>query len=118
MANERDDLESYRAQVVAELECRVDRVRRIDGEIAAADFRLESLRAGARIPSGNTGRLLTQVALRDKIRRERLQLERERTEAVEDVKRAQERLEQVDGEIEQGDGGSHELDDAPEGDED
>lgn len=102
MADEHDDLESYRAQVAAELERRIERVRRIDGEISAADFRLESLRPAGRVPAGNTGRLLTQVALRDRIRREKLQLARERAEAVEDARRAQERLDQVDRELAQG----------------
>jgi uncharacterized protein (DUF2236 family) len=99
VVEEAEELESYRAQVAVELDRRIERVRRIDSEIAAVMFRLEALQSSGRVLAGNTARLLSQVSFREKMKKDREKLDRERAEAIEDVKRAQERLAQVDAEI-------------------
>lgn len=105
MDGDREQLEEYRAQVLAELERRADRVKRIDSDIAAADFRLENLAAQRSPASGETGRLLAQVAYRAKVKRDRAKLQDQRAEAADDLRSAMERLKQVDIQIAELSGG-------------
>lgn len=98
---DRDDLEEYRTKVLAEIESRADRVKSIDSQIAAIDFRLEGLSGSRRTFGGEPGRLLAQVALRAKVKRDRAKLEEQRAEAADDMRSARERLEQVDEELEE-----------------
>lgn len=99
MDGDREQLEEYRAQVLGEVDRRADRVKRIDSEIAAADFRLENLAAQRSASGGETGRLLAQVAYRAKVKRDRARLQEQRAEAADDLRSAIERLEQVDSQI-------------------
>lgn len=100
MAEEqREQLERYRDEVLQEIERRVSRLREIDSQIAAAEFQLDGLSAARGPRVGNTGRMLAQTALREKIKRDRAKLEASRAEAVDDVRSAQSRLEQVDAEL-------------------
>ncbi len=96
---DREQLEEYRGQVLGEVDRRADRVKRIDSEIAAADFRLENLAAQRSAIGGETGRLLAQVAYRAKVKRDRARLQEQRAEAADDLRSAIERLEQVDSQI-------------------
>ena len=101
MDGDRDQLEEYRAQVLAELERRADRVKQIDSEIAATDFRLENLATQRCAAGGETGRLLAQVAYRAKVKRDRARLQEQRAEAADDLRSAMDRLDQVDSQIAQ-----------------
>jgi len=106
VGGDREQLEEYRAQVLAELERRADRVKRLDSEIAATDFRLENFATQRAAASGDTGRLLAQVAYRAKVKRDRARLQGQRAEAADDLRSAMERLEQVDSQISQLDDGT------------
>lgn len=112
-----EQLEEYRAQVLGELERRADRVKRIDSEIAATDFRLENLAAQRSAAGGETGRLLAQVAYRAKVKRDRARLQEQRAEAADDLRSAMQRLEQVDSQIAQlgGDAEGDEVSDGEKG---
>lgn len=115
VGEEEHNLASYREEVAFELERRVERVKRIDGEISALEHRLMSARLGGRIPNGTTARLLTQVAFCEKLLRDKQRLQRERDEAAEDVQRAQERLAQVEAEMSEAGGDAHEAEDSMSG---
>ncbi len=117
MDGDLEQLEEYRAQVLGELERRADRVKRIDSEIAATDFRLENLAAQRSAAGGETGRLLAQVAYRAKVKRDRARLQEQRAEAADDLRSAMQRLEQVDSQIAQlgGDAEGDEVSDGEKG---
>lgn len=99
MEGERERLEEYRKEVLAELERRLERVKLLDTKIAAVEFQLEATAGSRRAVVGDTGKLLSQAALREKIKRDRGRLQEDRAQAVDDVRSARERLQQVDAEL-------------------
>jgi TolA-binding protein len=99
--DEAEKLLQYRDEVSVELARRMERVRKLEQDIASQAFLLEAADRGRRVLTGDTTRALVQASYRARLKREIVRLERERAEAVEDVARAEQRLRQVDSEIEE-----------------
>ena len=100
MAQNLEELSAYHLQVKIELDRRIERISRINSELAANDFRLKALDSSGRTLVGDTARILAQVSYRAKLKRDRVRHESELAEATEDMKRAEDRLFQVEAEIE------------------
>lgn len=113
MAQNLEELSAYHLQVKIELDRRIERISRINSELAANDFRLKALESSGRTLVGDTARILAQVSYRAKLKRDRVRHESELAEATEDMKRAEDRLFQVEAEIESAEVAA-EMDVAPE----
>ncbi len=113
MAENLEELSAYHLQVKIELDRRIERISRINSELAANDFRLKALDSSGRTLVGDTARILAQVSYRAKLKRDRVRHESELAEATEDMKRAEDRLSQVEAEIESAEVAA-EMDVAPE----
>ena len=113
MAENLEELSAYHLQVKIELDRRIERISRINSELAANDFRLKALDSSGRTLVGDTARILAQVSYRAKLKRYRVRHESELAEATEDMKRAEDRLSQVEAEIESAEVAA-EMDVAPE----
>lgn len=100
MNEELEKLLQYREDVVAELSRRVERLKKIDRELASQQLMIESAGQTRHILSGDTSRTLVQAAYRAKLRKALEELQASRGEAAEDVGRAEQRLREVDEEIE------------------
>jgi hypothetical protein len=94
----REELLSYREEVLRELGRRVDRVKEVDARIAATQYEVDSAQRD-RVPAGQTLRLLAQVSYRQRLKKQIEAQRRDRQEALEDLQRAQVRLADVDNEL-------------------
>jgi hypothetical protein len=94
----REELLSYRDEVVRELERRAGRIKEIDAQIATTQYAIDSAEMG-RVPAGQTLRILTQVSYRERLKKELKGHRRVREEALADLRRAEARLVDVDNEL-------------------
>jgi|GEM_PF-2704694 len=96
----REDLLSYREEVLRELERRAGRVREIDRRIAETQHAIDAL-DGGRVLSGPTARVLTQEAYRRSLKKKLDGYHNDRKDASVELQRAEVRLQDVDVELSQ-----------------
>ncbi len=96
---QREELLSYREDVLRELERRAGRIREIDAQMGAVQYELESSDRNRRVLTGNTARVLAQVSYRARLKKQLEAQQRDREEALEDLRRAEARLVDVDSEL-------------------
>jgi hypothetical protein len=96
---QRQELLSYREDVLRELERRANRVREIDAQMGATQYALDSSDRGRKVLTGWAGRVLAQVSYRTRLRKQLEVQKRDREEALEDLRRAEARLVDVDHEL-------------------
>jgi hypothetical protein len=98
---QREELLSYREDVLRELERRVSRVREFDAQIAATQYALDSSDRDRKVLTGQAVRVLAQVSYRARLKKQLEAQQRDREEALEDLRRAEARLVDVDDELSQ-----------------
>lgn len=96
---QREDLLSYREDVLRELERRANRVREIDAQMGATQHALDSSDRGRKVLTGQAERFLAHVSFRTRLRKQLEAQKRDREEALEDLRRAEARLVDVDHEL-------------------
>lgn len=96
---EREELLTYREDVLRELERRADRVREIDAQIGTTQHELDCAERRRKVLTGQTERVLAQVSYRTRLRKQLEIQKRDREEALEDLRRAEARLVDVDHEL-------------------
>ena len=99
MSESRESLESYRQEVVAEVNRRAEMVKRIEGELGQVQFALEKIGKTGGTLLGDTFRAATRGAYRRSLRKKEAGLKAQHAEAQADLERAERRLQQVDEEL-------------------